>query len=145
MSYGLSIMDKLQAKYGPEGGRKLSALDKELHKFIWLHQRLIEVVDDPRTDKAERRSALEFSEMADCWSMKVLGFDLIGLEVALRDAIIKALEEVVSAGAAGAEASDSDSEEDLELPQFDDPEPEGTEGRTVQASNAVDPWAHLRH
>ncbi len=43
MSYGLTIMDKVKDKYGPEGGQKLSALDKDLHQLVWLQDRLVEI------------------------------------------------------------------------------------------------------
>lgn len=141
MSYGLTIMDKVKDKYGPEGGQKLSALDKDLHQLVWLQERLIEIVDNPKTDNAERKAALEFSNTVDKWTAHVLGFDIRGLEAALIAGITKGLEEVVNRGAATVE------DDELDLPEFDDPEPgpEGGQGVAIGASSAVDPWAYLRH
>jgi hypothetical protein len=141
MSYSLKIMDRIKEKYGPEGGQRMSALDEDLHKLVWMQDRLIEIVDNPKTDNAERKAALEFGEAADKWSVHILGLDIRSLDAALKAGITKGLEEAVRRGAATVE-----DDEDLDLPEFDDePGPEGAQGRTATASNAVDPWAHLRH
>jgi hypothetical protein len=146
MAYSLKIFDALSDRYKDNGHSTISAEDRDLSKLFWLRAEVLTLAEKESADASERKSAKEYVEAIDRWSVNVFGVDVPTLEKRMWEAVTDALERSntgkakVSLGSPEVHAL-----EGIQLPTFDEDVEADRASPTVTATPyKVDPWSQIR-